>query len=108
VALVTGTIDDAGINYLSVTGRTKAIGSFAAKARGVLADDSAADPRRAVTDQVGVRVITYLRGDVDAVADLLGEHLTVLDDRDMGQETARQGRFGYASRHLLVRVEPDP
>ena len=26
VALVTGTIDDAGINYLSVTGRTKAIG----------------------------------------------------------------------------------
>ena len=36
VELVTGTIDDAGINYLSVTGRTKSIGSFAAKARGVL------------------------------------------------------------------------
>src|SRR5690349_13968843 len=33
VELVTGTIDDAGINYLSVTGRTKTIGSFAAKAR---------------------------------------------------------------------------
>ena len=26
----------------------------------------------------------------------------VLDDRDMGQETASEGRFGYASRHLLV------
>jgi len=33
VDLITGTIDDAGINYLSVTGRTKTIGSFAAKAR---------------------------------------------------------------------------
>ncbi len=89
VALVTGTIDDAGINYLSVTGRTKAIGSFAAKARGVLADDSTADPLRAVTDQVGVRVITYVQRDIDAVAGLLAEQFTVLDDRDLGEETAR-------------------
>ena len=42
VALVTGIIDDAGINYLSVTGRTKSVGSFAAKARGILADDAGA------------------------------------------------------------------
>ena len=106
VALVTGTIDDAGINYLSVTGRTKAIGSFAAKARGVLADDSSADPLRAVTDQVGVRVITYVQRDIDAVAGLLAEQFTVLDDRDLGEETARAGRFGYASRHLLVSRAP--
>ena len=44
VELVTGIIDDAGINYLSVTGRTKTVESFAGKARGVLAADSAADP----------------------------------------------------------------
>jgi len=106
VALVTGTIDDAGINYLSVTGRTKAIGSFAAKARGVLADDSTADPLRAITDQVGVRVITYVQRDIDAVAGLLAEQFTVLDDRDLGEETARAGRFGYASRHLLVSRAP--
>ena len=106
VALVTRTIDDAGINYLSVTGRTKAIGSFAAKARGVLADDNSADPLRAVTDQVGVRVITYVQRDIDAVAGLLAEQFTVLDDRDLGEETARAGRFGYASRHLLVSRAP--
>jgi hypothetical protein len=54
---------------------------------------------------IGVRVITYLRGDVDAVADLLGGELELLDDRDMGQETASEGRFGYASRHLSLRLD---
>ncbi|MFM6851445.1 MAG: GTP pyrophosphokinase family protein, partial [Terrabacter sp.] len=27
-------------------------------------------------------------------------------DRDLGEETARSGRFGYASRHLLVETRP--
>ena len=65
-----------------------------------------ADPLVEITDQVGVRVITYVRDDVDAVADLLADQLTLLDDRDMGQETAADGRWGYASRHLLVTAEP--
>ncbi len=106
VELVTGIIDDAGINYLSVTGRTKSVASFAGKARRVLAADSTTDPLHVITDQVGVRVITYVQRDIDAVADLLAEQLTVLDDRDLGVETAAAGRFGYASRHLLVSRAP--
>ena len=65
-----------------------------------------ADPLREITDQVGIRVITYIHSDVSAVAELMRDQLTVLDDRDMGLETAREGRFGYASRHLLVRHDP--
>ena len=68
--------------------------------------DGGADPLRAVTDQVGVRVITYVQRDIDAVAGLLAEQFTVLDDRDLGEETAAAGRFGYASRHLLVSRAP--
>src|SRR5680860_878977 len=106
VALVTTLLDDAGINYLSVTGRAKSVASFAAKAdRAVAGGPLYSDPLEEITDQIGVRVITYLHSDVTAVADLLGDQLTVLDDRDMGQETAREGRFGYASRHLLVAVD---
>ncbi|MEO6789660.1 MAG: GTP pyrophosphokinase [Ornithinibacter sp.] len=101
VELVTGIIDDAGINYLSVTGRTKTVASFAGKARDVIASGSE-DPSHDVTDQVGVRVITYVQRDIDAVAGLLAEQFTVLDDRDLGEETAAAGRFGYSSRHLLV------
>jgi predicted RNase H-like nuclease/ppGpp synthetase/RelA/SpoT-type nucleotidyltranferase len=106
VALVTTLLDDAGINYLSVTGRTKSVASFAGKANRVVDGRPAfADPARQITDQIGVRVVTYVHSDVAAVADLLADQLSVLDDRDLGQETAREGRFGYASRHVLVTLD---
>ena len=66
VALVTTLLDDAGINYLSVTGRTKSIASFAAKAdRTVDGKPVYTEPLEQITDQIGVRVITYLQRDVD-------------------------------------------
>ena len=104
--LVTALLDDAGINYLSITARTKSVESFAAKA--VRANDERpvfSEPLVEITDQIGLRVITYLRADVDAVARLLADEMRLLEDRDMGLETAREGRWGYASRHLLVGVE---
>lgn len=107
VTLITTLLDDAGINYLNVTGRAKSVSSFAGKAaRSVGGAPLYADPLVEITDQIGIRVITYLQSDVVAVADLLSDQLSVLDDRDMGQETASEGRFGYASRHLLVAHDP--
>ena len=106
-ALVTGLLDEAGINYLTVDARTKSVASFAAKAaRTVDGRPLYADPLVEITDQVGVRVITYVHSDVAAVVELFDDQLEVLDDRDMGEETASEGRWGYASRHLLVAV-PD-
>jgi ppGpp synthetase/RelA/SpoT-type nucleotidyltranferase len=106
VTLIRTLLDDAGIDYLSVTGRTKSVASFSAKAnRTQDGRPMYADPLQEVTDQIGVRVITYVHSDVAAVAELLDDELSILDDRDLGEETARAGRFGYASRHLLVRTE---
>jgi len=106
VEMVTALLDEAGINYLTVGGRTKSVASFAAKAeRRRDGELLYPEPLTDITDQVGVRVITYVHDDVAAVAELLAEELAVLDDRDMGLETARSGRFGYASRHLLVAVD---
>lgn len=106
VALVQGLLDEAGINYLSVTGRTKSVASFAEKAgrtkAGLPLYD---DPLSQITDQLGVRVITYVRDDVDAVADVLAEQVVVHDDRDWGLQTANEGRFGYASRHLMIGLD---
>ncbi|WP_372735168.1 DUF429 domain-containing protein [Nocardioides sp.] len=104
--LVTAVLDEAGINYLSVTGRTKSVASFAAKAAATGADGRLEhpDPLHDITDQVGLRVITYVHADVQAVVDLLGDQMTVLEDRDMGQEAVSEGRFGYASRHLLISL----
>lgn len=109
VALVTRLLDDAGINYLAVTGRTKSVESFAGKAARRLQGGRLAHPKPLtdITDQVGVRVVTYVLADVNAVAQLLSSQLVVREDRDMGQETADAGRFGYSSRHLLVALEED-
>ncbi len=91
---------------MSVTGRVKTVASFAEKARRV-ADGQPlyADPLREITDQIGVRVITYVHSDVAAVASLLDDQVVVHDDRDLGRETASEGRFGYASRHLLIGLD---
>ncbi len=106
IALVTAVLDEAGINYLSVTGRTKSVESFAGKAaRRVDGRLLYADPLHDITDQIGVRVITYVLSDVTAVADLMSDQVVVKDDRDMGRETASQGRFGYSSRHLLIALD---
>ncbi|MGJ9412585.1 DUF429 domain-containing protein [Aeromicrobium sp. CF4.19] len=103
VETLTTLLDDAGINYLSIDGRAKSVASFATKAtRETDGHAVFTDPLRQITDQIGLRIITYVHSDVAAVADLLADQLTVLDDRDMGEETASEGRFGYASRHLLV------
>ncbi len=108
VALTTSILDDARINYLSVTGRAKSVASFASKAARTAGGRPVfSDPLREITDQIGIRVITYVHSDVQAVVDLLSDQVTVHDDRDFGLETASEGRFGYASRHLLVGLSAD-
>jgi putative GTP pyrophosphokinase len=109
VELVRVLLDDAGIDYLSVTGRTKSVASFSAKATRMIDGRPVyTDPLTQITDQIGVRVITYVHDDVAAVAELLDDELTIIDDRDIGAETARSGRFGYSSRHIIVEAPPGP
>src|SRR5688500_17788499 len=109
VTLVTTLLDDAGINYLSVTGRAKTVASFAGKAIRTGPDGLPLyhDPIEQITDTIGVRVITYVHSDVAAVAGLLADQLVIIADRDLGEETASGGGFGYASRHMLVAPDPD-
>ena len=107
LALVSGLLNEAGINYLSVTGRAKTIASYAEKAtREMDGVRLYADPATEIGDVIGVRVITYVQSDVVVVAELLAEQVVVLDDRDLASQTAREGRFGYASRHLQIAVDP--
>ncbi|MEI2715059.1 MAG: (p)ppGpp synthetase [Nocardioides sp.] len=105
--LITTILDEASINYLAVTGRAKTLQSFAAKASR-LKDGvrEFTDPLAQLGDLIGLRIITYVRSDVAAVVALLADEFELLDDRDLGAETASEGRFGYASRHLQLRLPP--
>ncbi|MFZ0531343.1 MAG: hypothetical protein WAL91_12510 [Propionicimonas sp.] len=104
---LTTALDDAGIDYLTIASRGKGVASFAMKTnRTVAGQPRYPDPLRDITDQIGARIITYVTSDVAAVADLLGDQLGVVEDKDLGQETASEGRFGYVSRHLQVALDP--
>ena len=86
VALITQLLDDAGIDYLDITSRTKSVDSYAGKlARRVDGRLAYPDPARDITDQIGIRVITYVLDDVRAVVELLADQLVILEDRDMGR-----------------------
>ena len=110
VELVGEVLDEAGINYLSVTGRTKT--------RRVVRGEGGAAPRRGcccsvtrwsdIIDQVGIRVITYVQSDVAAVADLLREEVVVTDDRDMGEQTAVRGALRLRQPSPAHRPRPGP
>lgn len=106
VALVRTVLDEAGVDYLTVEGRAKSVASFAEKAARTHDDRLLyPDPLHDITDQLGLRVITYVRDDVEVTAALLGAQLRVLADQDLGEVTASQGRFGYSSRHLQVEID---
>ncbi len=106
VGVLRSLLDDAGINYLTVTGRAKSVASFAAKTTRTLNGELAyPHPLTDIRDQAGIRVITYVQSDVQAAADLITDQMLVHDDRDLGLETAGQGRFGYASRHLQFSLD---
>lgn len=66
------------------------------------------DPASQLTDQVGVRVITYYDDRVEAVVERLKERFEVLDD-EPEDKTADLGihEFGYRSVHLVVQAPID-
>lgn len=107
-ALLVERLDEAGINYLTATARAKSVESLRNKAARASRDDPEQpefpQPLEQITDLVGARIITYLPESVSRVCELLGDELDVIADEDRGKRTAEQGIFGYASRHLQVRL----
>lgn len=76
--------------------------------RSKILEKSYGNPGRQLTDQVGVRVITYFAADVDRAASILRETLDVDDARSPDKRSALALReFGYRSVHLVARVRSE-
>ncbi|WP_426718447.1 GTP pyrophosphokinase [Corynebacterium auriscanis] len=94
-------LDDAGLAFDQVAVRVKDRDSFAAKLR------NSAYPEYVDLDSaydiLGVRVIAYHSSEIPQLKQALGEVFTIEQEVDKAAETARAGRFGYASQHLIAR-----
>ena len=84
-----------------VLARAKTISSL----RGKLRRKQYPNPRKATTDLIGLRVITYFAADIDPVAEQLRRHLDISKRkcRDARKEL-EQDQFGYRSVHLIARL----
>lgn len=83
----------------AVTGRAKTPESLRAKTLQKGYDD----PATAITDVIGVRVITYYGEEVNHIAERIREHMTVdashsLDEREI---LIQERKFGYRSVHIV-------
>lgn len=108
--MMTAWLDDASINYESVSARAKTRSSFRRKSSRAHPKDPGrpkyGDPLAEITDLVGARVITYLPESVDRTCEIVQNEFEVIEHQDKGQITKGRGLFGYASKHFLVRLDP--
>lgn len=99
-------LDDAGLTFDRVSVRIKDRMSFARKLANEAYPDY--DSFTEAHDVIGVRVITFHSSEIPQLKDALSGLFTVVRVIDKAAETAREGRFGYASQHLIVSAKDEP
>lgn len=101
VNLIEKLIQERGIDYVSVTGRTKD------KISGLEKIDrkSYSKPLEQLTDLSGVRVIVFFESQITLVSDLIREAFIVDNDNSMGRDSVLgEDRIGYRSVHFVCSL----
>lgn len=62
------------------------------------------DPINQITDLAGVRLICFLKQDVDSICQKILSTFTANDIEDVGERVFQKGRFGYQSKHIIVKL----
>lgn len=93
----------------SIEARAKSIESFARKVEKTNEDGTPkyTQPLTEITDLAAVRVITYTIDDIREITKFIDSHFDIIEKRDVGEERAEKGQFGYQSIHYLVKMTED-
>jgi putative GTP pyrophosphokinase len=85
--------------------RVKKFDSFYEKANKVRDERLRYDePLKQITDLVGFRVVVIARRNVDQVCELTRQNFEVLEEENKADRLLSEGRLGYESHHLIVRL----
>ncbi|GAB3254340.1 GTP pyrophosphokinase [Arthrobacter pigmenti] len=100
-------LKDDGLNYHVVQHRVKDPDSLRAKLARTGHDGS---PKYRnglddIVDMIGLRVITYLEGDVERAMEALTGWFTVLERVDKRAEQKQKGTFGYSGQHIVFQID---
>lgn len=100
--LIPRLLDQDGVSYVQIDGRTKERPNFVAKLR--RKGEKYEDPLAEVTDLSGIRVVLYYLDDVEAVGRLVQRHFMVDAENSVDKGALLDpDRFGYLSAHYVVK-----
>ncbi|PFZ43657.1 hypothetical protein COL77_11085 [Bacillus wiedmannii] len=102
--IIKSVLDQNGLTYYLITSRAKEVDSFTNKAK----KDKYTDPKNEIKDLAGIRVITFVRSEVEACKDAI-KPLFKIDEShsvDKGQELGTD-KVGYRSVHFVAQFSED-
>jgi putative GTP pyrophosphokinase len=81
-----------------VSVRAKSVDRFVAKANTLIdGKPKYSEPLRQIQDQIGARIITFYRSDVDRIAATIQKYYRPIESKDVIPES--EWEFGYFGRH---------
>jgi ppGpp synthetase/RelA/SpoT-type nucleotidyltranferase/Tfp pilus assembly protein PilF len=104
--IVTQSLKAKDVKPQAINSRAKDVTSFEEKATKRDAEGKLkyTDPMKEVTDLAGVRIITFTLDDVVKVCEFVRESFGVIEQKDIGEERIRDGKYGYQSIHFLCEL----
>jgi putative GTP pyrophosphokinase len=91
-------LEDAGVRYQSVQARVKTEKKLRIKYEDPTKGYKALDE---ITDQAGLRIITYYEEEVDRVAEVIKREFDVRKDQSIDKRKTESDRFGYYALHFV-------
>jgi len=89
-----------------VSVRAKSVDRFLSKAETLVGGKSKySEPLRQIQDQVGARVVTFYRSDVDRIAAIILKYYRPIESKDVIPES--EWEFGYFGRHYVLLLPSD-
>ncbi|MBU9547506.1 GTP pyrophosphokinase [Burkholderia multivorans] len=102
-ALVRSLLENKGIDYLAISGRTKDKAGALEKIK----RKGYENPREQMTDLTGVRVIVFLESDVDRVSSIISDSFNVDHANSLNKDAVLQvNQTGYRSVHFVCDIGP--
>ncbi|SFE79597.1 ppGpp synthetase catalytic domain-containing protein (RelA/SpoT-type nucleotidyltranferase) [Paenibacillus catalpae] len=100
-SIIREVLDSADVSYYTVTSRAKEIDSFISKA----SDNKYKDPIKEIKDLAGVRVITFVKSEIDICSEII-QPLFDIDPEHSTDKSKELGddKVGYRSLHYVAKL----
>jgi GTP pyrophosphokinase len=86
-----------------ISARAKSVDRFLRKAQTLVdAEPKYTEPLRQIQDQIGARVVTFYRSDIQRVADIVEKYYRQIESKDLVPDS--DWEFGYFGRHYVLLI----